>query len=104
MIEYISRDDAKVAVWQLLESLGYSSKHNDGLVEEVEAVFDDIPAADVRPVVLCRDCEDSYEWESIDGFKDRYCGHLRDRWNPDNDRMVDDDDFCKWGRKREEQT
>lgn len=39
----ISRDDGKIATWQILESMGYSSKHNDRLVEEVEAVFDDIP-------------------------------------------------------------
>ena len=50
MSEYISRDDGKIAAWQILEGMGYSPKHNDRLVEEVEAVFDDIPAADVRPV------------------------------------------------------
>ena len=48
---YISRDDGKVAAWEILEGMGYSSKHNDRLVEEVDAVFDEIPAADVRPVV-----------------------------------------------------
>ena len=61
-----------------------------------------IPAADVRPVVLCKDCQNSYEWANVDGDNYRYCGYLRSRWNHDVDRMVDDDDFCKWGKKREE--
>lgn len=61
-----------------------------------------IPAADVRPVVLCRDCKNSYEWANADGDNYRYCDYLRSRWNHDTDRMVNDDDFCKWGEKREE--
>ena len=43
MKDYIIRDDAKVACWQILEGMGCSSKHNDRLVEEVDAVFDDVP-------------------------------------------------------------
>ena len=54
--DFISRDDAKIAAWTILEGMGVSAKHNERLVEEVDAVVDDIPAADVRPVVLCRDC------------------------------------------------
>lgn len=61
-----------------------------------------IPAADARPVVWCRDCQDSYKWKNAQGDSYRYCVYLRSRWNHDADRMVDDDDFCKWGRKREE--
>ena len=48
--DYISREAAREAVWQILNGMGYSEKHNDRLVEEVDAVFDEIPAADVRPV------------------------------------------------------
>ena len=54
---------------------------------------------DVVPVVRCKECQNSYEWANVDGDNYRYCGYLRDRWNHDYDRMVDDDDFCKWGRK-----
>lgn len=61
-----------------------------------------LPAADVRPVVLCKDCKYSYEWANMDGDKIRYCSYLRAVWNHDTDRMVYDDDFCKWGVKREE--
>ena len=49
--DFISRDDAKIAAWTILEGMGVSAKHNERLVEEVDAVVDDIPAADVRPVV-----------------------------------------------------
>ncbi len=57
MSDYIEREAAREAVWQILNGMGYSEKHNDRLVEEVDAILNDIPAADVRPVVLCRDCE-----------------------------------------------
>ena len=71
MIEYISRDDAKVAVWQILESLGYSSKHNDGLVEEVEAVLDDVPA--VALDVRCETCRFYEMRERYENKMERYC-------------------------------
>lgn len=72
------------------------------LMNEAADAIQELTAADVRPVVLCRDCQDSYEWANVYGDNYRYCGYLRSRWNHDADRMVDDDDFCKWGRKREE--
>lgn len=53
----ISREAAREAVWQILNGMGYSEKHNDRLVEEVDAILGDIPAADVRPVVTCSDCK-----------------------------------------------
>ena len=45
-----------------------------------------IPAADVRPVVLCRDCE-----YSQDGFR---CD------NPFHNSMTFPDDFCSRGERR----
>lgn len=56
--DFISRDDAKIAAWTILEGMGVSAKHNERLAEEVDAVVDDIPAADVRPVVRWTLCED----------------------------------------------
>lgn len=50
MTEYIKRVDAESAVWEILNGLGYSQKHNDRLVEEVDAVIDEVVAADVREV------------------------------------------------------
>ena len=90
MSDYISRDAAINSVFEAFA---------DG--RSAYIALEAIPAADVRPVVLCRDCQNSYEWANVDGDNYRYCGFLRSRWNHDADRMVDDDDFCKWGRKRE---
>lgn len=56
MSDYIKRADAAEAVWRILNGMGYSQKHNDRLVEEVDAVLDDYPAADVVPARDFRDC------------------------------------------------
>ena len=52
----------------------------------IKAVVDQIPAADVRPVVLCRDCE---YWQSDCGW----CGYF--------DIGMNIDDFCSRGKKEE---
>ena len=48
------------------------------------------PAADVAPVVRCRDCRNSYE--GIDG---RICSY-----GPCVDCVVPDDFFCRFGERR----
>lgn len=93
--KYISYAAAK---WHLYREL----ITNKEAAEKAFRALSAIPAADVRPVVFCRDCKNSYEWANVDGDNYRYCGYLRSRWNHDTDRMVYDDDYCKWGRKREE--
>lgn len=100
-MDYISRETAiELGYWHG-EKPTADNPFPDG-VDAVDTVdIENIPAADVREVVYCKDCRDSYEWTNVDGDKYRYCGYLRDRWNRDNDRMVNDDDFCKWGRKVE---
>lgn len=50
MSDCVKREDVVTAVWEILNGLGYSQKHNERLVEEVDAVVSEIPAADVRPV------------------------------------------------------
>lgn len=87
--EYIERGAAKDCV---------KEHYDDAIIIALEK----IPAADVRPVVLCKDCQESYKWANVDGDSYRYCGYLRSRWVHDTDRMVNDDDYCKWGVKREE--
>ena len=88
MTEYIERE-AVLRDWPLCDEPADAYQY-----------IQSYPAADVRPVVLCKDCQNSYEWANVDGDNYRYCGYLRNRWNPDNDRVVDDDDFCVWGRKK----
>ena len=94
MAEYIEREAALEAVWQILNGMGYSEKHNDRLVEEVDAILDNIPAADVRPVVLCRDCKhrDPEDHKCDSGEMERQGCPFK----------VADDYFCAYGEKREE--
>lgn len=87
MAEYIERDAFKAEVRRL-------STHylNEWDTLGVLAAVDRIPAADVRPVVLCKDCKHS----AIDLENMRYCkcvvyyNHVSDDW------------FCADGEKREE--
>ena len=53
----------------------------------------DLPAADVRPVVMCKECK----WTKTDGMEDPaiYCEKW-DRWE------MPPDGFCWLGKKREE--
>ena len=54
------------------------------------------PAADVRPVVLCRDCIHCRKGKaSLECEKHTYAWNNMRRW-------VDEDDFCSWGVKKEE--
>lgn len=102
MTEYIEREAIQKRLNRIVEVNNLRTDLAWFTPYGVKALIEEIPAADVRPVVLCKDCQDSYEWANVDGDNYRYCGYLRSRWNHDIDRMVDDDDFCKWGRKREE--
>lgn len=53
-----------------------------------------ITAADVRPVVLCRDCENNYNTCFNHGINEPMCDFT--------DRKLREDDFCSRGEKREE--
>ena len=53
-----------------------------------------IPAADVRPVVFCKDCEHSDKW-----YADRLLCYL---WNEQDGNAVFEDGFCNYGSKKEE--
>lgn len=59
---------------------------------EIGAMLESLPAADVAPVVRCRDCRNSYE--GIDG---RICS-----FGPCVDCVVPDDFFCSLGERRAE--
>ena len=90
MSDYIKRTDATEAVWRILNGMGYSQKHNDKLVEEVDAVLEEYPAADVRPVITCGECKHWFE-NGTD-----YCSCDRDAL------LRERDFFCAAGEKREE--
>jgi len=96
MAEYVERSDAV----QCARDVANDFK-NDGLSAEAggaDTVGDwlqDFHAADVRPVVLCKDCK----WTKTDGMEDPaiYCEKW-DRWE------MPPDGFCWLGKKRKETT
>lgn len=89
-VDYVRRE----AVRSILERLRDKTENDDmafALNWARESV-DRIPAADVVPVVLCKDCK----WTKTDGMEDPaiYCGKL-DRWE------MPPDGFCWLGKKRD---
>ena len=93
MAEYIERDAANETLRECVRA--YPSSFYNG-IEVARSAIIKLPAADVRPVVLCRDCKNSVKGkESLECEKHRYVWNNLNRW-------VNDDDFCSWGVKREE--
>ena len=64
----------------------------NGNYQSVKNYINSIPAADVRPVVLCRDC-DMYECHEYDGGLKYVCRLFK--------RQMQETDFCSYGEKRE---
>lgn len=93
MDDFISREKAinKVSEWLNMAKCPYNqSAYNCGEIAAYETCLEDLknlPAADVRPVVLCRDCG-----HCIDGFICKN-GH----WNG----MTFPSNFCSDGERKE---
>lgn len=91
MDDFISREAAIAAAFSAT-SLGNSAFRD---VYDTVSRLRLIPAADVRPVVLCRDCIHCKKGKvSLECEKHKYA------WNSLN-RRVNEDDFCSWGVKKE---
>lgn len=88
---YISIEAATEAVWEILNGLGYSQKHCDRLVEDVDAALEERTAADVRHVVTCKDCY--YADYSGMGNGTVWCNEL--------EHAMQEDDFCSRGKREE---
>lgn len=83
MSDYIKREDAVEAVWRILNSMGYSQKHNDRLVEEVDAVLGEYDA-DVAPGRDFRDCRNELCLR-CGQYRQRHLGACDGcRWRNDN--------------------
>lgn len=94
MAEYIERE-ALITKFKKME-LG-----EHGLVERlfadgVYAVIAAFPAADVAPVVRCKDCTHCVRTTDIDG-PGLFCSIWGRQWN-----RVQLDDFCSYGERRED--
>lgn len=88
MAKYISAEIAKKA---LAES-DLIPRYAESCKPITDRIIDSLTAADVAPVVRCRDCLNSYE--GIDG---RICAY-----GPCVDCVVPDDFFCSFGERRAE--
>lgn len=97
MKEYIERETA-CAIMQQLDDEDvelYGVKIAEGFDgERAISALKSILAADVRPVVLCKDCVYSDKW-----YADRLICYL---WNEHDGNAVFEDGFCNYGLKREE--
>lgn len=85
MSEYIEREYVKVMLKREC-----SPRVMAYLVDEL----DKIPAADVAPVVLCRDCEYWKQWDNTTHYLCTYVAGAKFIRNAE--------DFCSRGEKREE--
>ena len=56
---------------------------------EIEAILEELPAADVAPVVRCRECEHWKDWGA--------CGHPDNGWDA---APMGPEDFCSRGKKQ----
>ena len=86
MTDYISREAAIDAIWK--PEVRPNDLIFDALRRACEEEVKHIPAADVRPVVLCRDC--------------RYYNAGRDRMECSHMRFYNTqpDDYCSRGERR----
>ena len=101
MAEYIEREAALQFVFDACAECMDACEEFDGIyadcnqcmLEGVKLKLRDLHVADVRPVVLCKDCK----WTKTDGMDDPaiYCVQW-DRWE------TPPDGFCWLGEKREE--
>ena len=66
-----------------------------------------IPAADVVPVVRCKDCEHAERYERADGTAGYYCGHPQntftygERWDRVFKPVKEPNGFCSKGKRKD---
>lgn len=102
MAEYIERGTA-IAKLTALEV----SKLNATMVG-AKRLLAEIPAADVAPVVRCKECEHAERYERTDGTAGYCCGHPQntfaygERWDRVFKPVKEADDFCSYGERKDE--
>ena len=86
MVEYIDREAL------LLRIDCYGTNKFGMLDEDIRAFIKAQPAADVAPVVRCKDCK--YWQDNNDGYPHEEC-----RWG--HGETPDANDFCSYGERKE---
>lgn len=71
---------------------------------QIKSILHRIPAADVVAVVRCRECR---HWHDPSGWCDKHSTFLLngEPCRPDESaewKMFDEDDFCSWGERRDD--
>ena len=107
MSDYISREAAMKAIFDSANSILEFEDPADGstivylmATSNARDAVKAIPAADVRPVVLCRDCKWYKESELL--TPNRFCFRLQDGDGNHIGYNFDDLDFCSYGERRED--
>lgn len=90
MGDYIEREAAIAEFSNNGSAFVYGEKRCKAIVSRLNT----IPAADVRPVVLCRDCD---YWDEWDRAGDTCSCAI---WSEDRLIYTKEEEFCSWGRKR----
>lgn len=90
--DYISREDAKNAA----ALIALTSAKREMTCGEVKRIMENIPPADVQPVVLCRKCK-FCEKRSSDCL---ICHHPKNAYHAQA-RFCEPDDFCSYGEAGE---
>ena len=111
MAEYIKRE----AVFKQFDNgeADVVEIYPDGSVDygfgasNIRDLVNSIPAADVVPVVRCKDCEHAERYERVDGTAGYYCGHPQntftygERWDRVFKPGKEADDFCSYGERKD---
>ena len=102
MAEYIEREAWAELVEKLKyyantyaigDNLGREIQGTDELLFEAAEVIEKIIAADVAPVVRCKDCKNYADCGTY--YRQMYCKHQNGLNDPD------DDAFCSYGERKE---
>ncbi len=84
-----------------------AAKHAWAKGLEPSQYIEALPAADVVPVVRCKDCEHAERYERADGTAGYYCGHPQntftygERWDRVFKPAKEADDFCNCGERKD---
>ena len=93
MTDYIKRTDAvKIAEKYGLANGSVLGRHT-GLADCIASEISGLPAADVAPVVRCKDCQ---HWKRNVGLTDSPNGHCFEHDIDTNGR-----DFCSYGERKD---
>lgn len=105
MDEYFERE-ALITKFKKME-LGKHGSVERLFADGVYAVIAAFPAADVAPVVRCKDCAHAKRYERADGTAGYSCCHPQniftygERWDRVFEPIKEPDDFCSYGEPKE---